>query len=380
MIAELDNLPEISFIDDITLDDIQSQMQLDYEERYETLTGKPCKLRRADPAALLLYACSIQIFQALLYVDRAGKQDLLKYSYGGYMDNLAAIRGITRLEAQPSVTTVRFTLSATMEETKTIPAGTRVTNGEMYFETDEYGEIAVGDTCTDIPCTCQTDGAAGNGIAIGEINILVDSLPYIDTVENLEVTTGGADIEDDEALAERIYIAPSSYSVAGPDDAYEYYTKAFNQSITSVKVLSPAPTEVEIRFLVADGEIPTQTMIDNLKDFLQDENIRPLTDKVNVLAPEQQSFDIELAYYINKSDMAKSESIQNAVETAISEYIQWQTYTIGRDINPSELIKRIIAAGAKRCDVTSPAFTPVAGNTVARMRAKTVTYGGLEDD
>lgn len=380
MIAELDNLPEISFIDDITLDDIQSQMKLDYEEKYETLTGKPCKLRRADPAALSLYACSIQIFQALLYVDRAGKQDLLKYSYGGYMDNLAAIRGITRLEAQPSVTTVRFTLSAPMEETKSIPAGTKVTNGEMYFETDKYGEIAKGDTYTDIPCTCQADGAAGNGIAIGEINILVDSLPYINTVKNLEVTTGGADVEDDEALAERIYIAPSSYSTAGPDDAYEYYTKAFNQSITSVKVLSPAPTEVEIRFLVADGEIPTQTMIDNLKSYLQDENIRPLTDKVNVLAPEQQPFGIELSYYINKSDMAKSESIKSAVETAISEYIQWQTYTIGRDINPSELIKRIIAAGAKRCNVISPVFTPVAGNTVARLKTKTVTYGGLEDD
>lgn len=380
MIKELGNLPEISFIDDITLDDIQSQMQQDYEKRYEMLTGKPCKLRRADPVALLLYACSIQIFQSLLYVDRAGKQDLLKYSYGGYMDNLAAIRGITRLEAQPSVTTVRFTLSDKMTESKQIPTGTRVTNGEIYFETDRYAEIAVGETYTDIPCTCQTDGENGNGIPIGEINILVDSLPYIKTVENLEVTTGGADIEDDEMLAERIYLAPSSYSVAGPDDAYEYHTKAFNQGITSVKVLSPAPTEVEIRFLVADGEIPTKTMIDNLGSYLMDKKIRPLTDKVTVLAPNQQAFDIALTYFINKSDMAKSESIKNAVDTAIAEYIQWQTYVIGRDINPSELIKRIIAAGAKRCEVTSPVFTAVEENTVARLKSQTVTYGGLEND
>ena len=53
MIPELENLPEVSFIDNITLDDIQNQMQADFEQRYETLTGRPCTLRRADPAAIL---------------------------------------------------------------------------------------------------------------------------------------------------------------------------------------------------------------------------------------------------------------------------------------------------------------------------------------
>lgn len=380
MIPEIENLPDVSFIDNVTLDDIQAQMQSDYEEKYEELTGTPCTLRRADPAALVLYACSIQIFQALLYVDRAGKQDLLKYSYDGYLDNLAAVRGITRLAAQPAVTTVRFTLSETMTSAEPIPAGTRVTNGDIYFQTDEYAEIPAGSEYIDVACTCQTDGASGNDIAVGEINILMDTLPYIKSVSNTEITQGGADIEDDDALAERIYLAPSGYSVAGPDDAYEYHTKAFNSDIVSVKVLSPNPTEVEIRFLAAGGEIPTQTMINNLEDYLQDENIRPLTDKVTVLAPEQETFNINLAYYINKSDSAKAESIQSEVNTAISEYVEWQTYTIGRDINPSELIKRVIAAGAKRCEVTAPAFTTIAENTVARVGAKTVTYGGLEDD
>ena len=51
MIPELENLPEVSFIDNITLDDIQNQMQADYEERYETLTGKPCILRPPPPPA-----------------------------------------------------------------------------------------------------------------------------------------------------------------------------------------------------------------------------------------------------------------------------------------------------------------------------------------
>lgn len=380
MISELENLPEVSFIDNVTLDDIQEQMKKDFEERYKTITGETRTLRRAEPSALILYACSIQVFQALLYVDRAGKQDLLKYSYGEYMDNLAAIRGITRLGAKPAVTTMRFTLSEPMTTVQAIPSGTRVTDGEMYFQTDEYAEIAVGETYTDVPCTCQTDGIVGNGIAVGLIDILVDTLPYIKSVKNTETTTGGADIESDDALAERIFLAPSGYSVAGPDDAYEYYTKKYNQSITSVKVTSPRPTEVEVRFLTGNGEIPTQTMINGLEGYLTDENIRPLTDKVTVLAPEELPFDISLEYFINKSDLAKAESIQNAVNEAILEYIQWQTYTIGKDINPSELTKRIVAAGAKRVEITSPVFTKVTEDTVARIGSQTITYGGLEDD
>lgn len=380
MIAELENLPEVSFIDNITLDEIQEQMESDYQEKYESLTGKACTLRRADPATLILYACSIQIFQALLFVDRAGKQDLLKYSYGEFLDNLAAIRGITRMDALPAVTTVRFTLSETVPEVVAIPEGTTVTNGEIYFQTDEYAEIAAGNTSIDIPCTCQTDGSIGNGIPVGEIKTLVDTLPYVKTVENIEVTSGGADIENDENLAERIYLAPSGYSVAGPDDAYKYFTMAYNQEIADVMVTSPDPAEVEIRFLMENGEIPTSTVMSGLEEYLQDNKIRPLTDHVTVLAPEQQRFDIALTYYINRSDQAKANTIQAAVQAAVEEYIKWQTYTIGRDINPSELTKRIIEAGAKRVEITAPIFTTVEPDTVARIGQKTVTYGGLEND
>ena len=54
MIDEIENLPEVSFIDYITLDDVQRQMVSDYQERYETLTGTPTTLGRADPPARVL--------------------------------------------------------------------------------------------------------------------------------------------------------------------------------------------------------------------------------------------------------------------------------------------------------------------------------------
>ena len=65
---------------------------------------------------------------------------------------------------------------------------------------------------------------------------------------------------------------------------------------------------------------------------------------------------------------------------AVADYIEWQTRTIGRDINPSELMKRIVAAGAKRAEITSPVFTTVPDTSVARIGTQTATYGGVEND
>lgn len=145
MIAEIENLPDVSFIDDKTLDDVQEEMLADYQEKYEEITGKSLVLRRADPESLKLYAASVQIYHMMLHIDVSGKMDLLKYAYGGFLDNLGALRGVKRKEAAPATVKVRFTLSAAQPSVVTIPEGTRVSDGDvLYFETDETREIAIG--------------------------------------------------------------------------------------------------------------------------------------------------------------------------------------------------------------------------------------------
>ena len=42
---------------------------------------------------MILYSAAAQIYQAMQYVDRAGKQSLLKYSYSEFLDNLALLKG-----------------------------------------------------------------------------------------------------------------------------------------------------------------------------------------------------------------------------------------------------------------------------------------------
>lgn len=381
MIEEIIKLPDISFIDDKTLEQVQESMVKDYQYKYSEITGKSYSLPRADPMALILYACSVQIFQALLYVDRAGKQNLMKYTYSEFVDHIAALRGISRNGAKAARTTVRFTLSAAQKEPVAIPAGTRVTNGkEIYFSTQEYAEIEAGKTVIELECICSKTGIVGNDFLPGEINVLTDPIRYVQSIENTNVSDGGTDIESDESVIERTYYAPSGYSVAGPDDAYVYWAKTFNTDIADVKITSPDPVEVVVTFIMAGGELPEESVIEGLQNYLQDKKIRPLTDHVTVKKPDLENYVINVRYFINKSDSYKALSIQNEVNAAIADFTIWQSSKIGRDINPSVLIEKMVAAGAKRIEVTQPIFRQIPDGAVAKLTGQTVSYGGIEDD
>ena len=378
------DLPDISFIENDTLDAMMQRLVGNYEKRYKEVTGKTVSLGAADPARIQLYAVALDLYQIEQYVDRAGKQDLLKYSYGGFLDNLAAGRRVTRRPAASARTTLRFTLSATKTYASAIPAGTRVTNGDgVYFKTLEYSEVPAGDSYVDVEAECTTPGVAGNGFLAGQVNLLADPLPYVEKAANVSTSEGGTDLEDDLSLAERTYLAPSGFSTAGPQDAYTYWAKTRNTDIGSVRPVSnQAAGTVTVYVLMRDGTLPGTEVLADLTEFLKNREIRPMTDLVTVSAPTVKSFSITLTYYIARSNQASASAIQGQVNAAIADFITWQTTEIGRDINQTELIRRVREAGAKRVVVTAPEFTTVAATEVAQLAKNglAVTYGGLEDD
>lgn len=376
------DLPDVSFIENDTLDAMMRRLVSNYEKRYKEVTGQTISLGAADPVRVQLYAVALDLFQIEQYVDRAGKQDLLKYSYGEFLDNLAGNRRVTRQQASAARTTIRFTLSEKRDYAIGIPAGTRTTNGDgVYFKTEEYAEVPAGASFADVESVCTETGVKGNKFLKGQINVLVDPLPYVESVENITDTSGGTDLEDDTSLAERTYLAPSGYSTAGPQDAYTYWAKTYNTDIGSVRPVSLQEAgKAEIYILMRDGTLPGEEVITGLQEFLRDEEVRPMTDLVTVMAPGVKTYDLELTYYIARSNKAQATAIQGRVDAAIAEYNTWQTTEIGRDINPSELIRRIKEAGAKRPIIASPEFTTIGDTEVAQLGTLKVAYGGLEDD
>lgn len=376
------SLPDISFIDNKTIDQVRQEMVADYESFISEATGQTVSLERSSVHRMELYAAAAQIYQAMQYIDRQGKQSILKYSYSDFLDNLASFKGVTRNPAAAATTTLRFTLSAERDTATGIPQGTRVSAaGSIYFATDMYAEIPAGSTTVDVPATCTVAGTDGNGLAIGELATIVDPIPYVASVSNTTATEGGAEVESDADLAERVFLAPGAYSTAGPEDGYIYQAKAYSPAVGDVEATSDQEAgTVDIVFIMADGSTPGEEMIEGMEGYLQGKTIRPMTDLVRVAAPEEVQYTINLTYYINRSDSAKAVTIQAAVAQAVEDYKTWQR-AIGRDVNPSQLTHMVMEAGAKRVTVTAPAYTAVGKTEVSALQgAAVVTYGGLEDD
>ena len=376
------SLPDISFIDNKTIDQVRQEMVADYESFISEATGQTVSLERSSVHRMELYAAAAQIYQAMQYIDRQGKQSILKYSYSDFLDNLAIFKGVTRNPATPATTTLRFTLSAERDTATGIPQGTRVsTAGSIYFSTDVYAEIPAGSTTVEVPATCTVAGTDGNGFAAGELATIVDPIPYVASVTNTTATEGGAEIESDDDLAERVFLAPGAYSTAGPEDGYLYHAKAYSAAIGDVVATSDqAAGTVDIVFIMADGSTPGEEMIEGLEGYLQGKTIRPMTDLVRVAAPQEVQYTINLTYYINRSDSAKAVTIQAEVAKAVADYQTWQR-AIGRDINPSQLVRMVMDAGAKRVTVTAPTYTAVDATKVSALQGDAViSYGGLEDD
>jgi phage-related baseplate assembly protein len=366
-------LPNIDFTEKSAAD-----VEAEIIAKYEQTAGRI--LAKGDPVRLFLEAVAAVIAQQRVIIDFSAKQNLLAYATGDYLDHLGDRQGVVRLPEQSAMATVRFSLPIAQTFAVSIPQGTRVTPGDgLFFATQEALEITPGATYVDAVVTCTQSGSIGNGFAIGQISKLVDPLPYISKVENITASTGGVDEESDDNFRLRIRQAMERYSVAGPRLAYDFWARTAHQGIIDVSVRSPAAGEVEIRPLMEGGELPSSEILDAVLKICSADDVRPLTDRVSVLAPERVAYSIDITYFIDRVEAISISAIQAQVETAVGEYIAWQKAKLGRDINPSALIKRVMDAGAKRVSVTSPVYTALESWQIAQEDSVTVNYGGLED-
>lgn len=340
-------------------------------------------LAAGDPRRLFLLSIADVIIQQRTAINLAAQQNLLSYAQGGYLDALGQLLAVERMAESKAVTTIEFTLSQALGSVYTIPAGTQVTNGVVTFETDEDLLIPIGQTKGEVSASCTVAGPVGNDYLAGQISTIVTPMTFVSGAQNTTITTGGADAESDPDFADRIRLAPNSFSVAGPEKAYVYHAKSVSPAIIDVKVDSPTPGEVDVYVLLTDGTLPTEDTLEQIEEHLSDENIRPLTDYVVVKAPTASNYEIELHYWINQEDSSKAAQIQADVEEAVEQYRLWQQTKIGRDITPGKLLQLVFAAGASRVDdskLKPAAWKKLEAMQVAQCTKVNVVYEGYKDE
>ena len=306
------------------------------------------------------------------------KQRTLQYARGTVLDAIGDRYNVSRVDPTSATATFRFFVSDIQNENIVIPVGTRMTaDGNVYFSTQAIAVLAAGAEYVDIEGACSEGGAAYNNLAAGSIATLVDLIPYISSVSNITATSGGADGEPyteagDESYRERIRLAPAALSTAGPESAYRYFVKSADPGIVDVTVVCPEdqPNVVNIYPLMTGGVLPNAGVLAKIRSVL-DDDVRPMTDKVNAIIPAVVEYEVEIKYYTTKDNEAATIEAIEGEGGAIDQYIEWQSSALGRDINPDQLRRFVLAptsgVGAIRVDVVKPSFVELSKSQVAKL-------------
>ena len=312
------------------------------------------------------------------------KQRTLRHARGVVLDAIGERLNVYRLQPESASAVFRFTASAVISENIVIPAGTRITSdGSVYFATQEAAVLPAGSLYVDIPGVCITSGAVYNGFAAGTITTLVDLIPFIAGAVNITESEGGTDgepytTEGDENLRERIRLAPSSLSTAGPENSYRYFALSADPGIVDVSIDCPEdePNTVNIYPLMSGGQLPDDTTITKVLEAVNGADRRPMTDLVSVLRPTQVAYEVEVKYYCTKDDEAATIQTIEGLGGAIDQYNEWQTAALARNINPDQLRRFILApttgTGAIRVDVIKPSFRELSRTEVAVLSGNPV--------
>lgn len=390
-ITEFADIPEYSVTGNLTLQGARDLVMDIYTENYKKVYAKAPPLYDSDPLTLTLKSMAMLYYMAMQVAERRALAAMLKSAEGAQLDNIGLPFGVKRNPATYATVTIRFTLSAEQKSVAMIPQGTRIRTGAgIYFATTEYAQIDIGETSADVLAKAEEVGAESNGIPPGVIDTLVDAIPFVAGAVNIDTSSGGADVESDDSLTRRIWLSPTTYSCAGPRDAYEFWAMSFRSDIENAIAISPRsqPCTAYIYFMLTGGKMPSEKDISEMETFMMNEARRPMTDLVICKAPEEVEYSIDFTYYIGASSKKNADIVQQNVARAVQEYQDWQR-SIGRDINPMELIYRLRAAGVKRVEMREPAFKVVESGAdkekalvqIPKLSGQpTVVYGGVEDD
>ena len=346
---------------------------------YERIVGQ--KLFPGQPERIFCEFMTYLFVMARANLNAAARSQLLAYAQGDLLDHIGARVYCQRLSAAPARAQLAVHLAIPAPAAWVMPRGTRVTaDKKLYFATVSQLIIPQGATDGSVEIVCLTPGAAGNGYAAGQISVLVDPLPYVASI-NSTVTTTGSDVEDDDRYRERIHLAPAQWSTAGPDDAYRYWAMSAHPEIADVAVYSPAPVEVELYVLLTGSRIPDASMLEVVRDVFAKRDRVPLTDKITVKAPDVVPWSLSCTWWLARDRESRVGAIAVAVREALDGYIAWQEAGLGRDLNPSELITRLMACGVKRVEVTSPAFTVLEPWELPKLEGEPeLVFGGVEEE
>ena len=341
------NLPEPNFIDRDP-----DTITKEWVELYEQKSGKI--LQPTEIERLMIDVGAYRETVLRMKIQETAKKNLLSYAPLDILEHIGEPLGVRKLLANCSITTLKFSVDEPLDFDFKISSGCEVESkdGLVIFQTTEDIILKAGQLSVSAEAICETPGIVGNNYIIGSINNLITPLSYISTVENITISSGGADDEAADQLRERIRQAPEKFSNAGSKGAYRYHTLSAHQSVTDVAITSPSPGVVNIYLLTKDGKA-TDEIIEIVQRYLSDDKVRPLTDWVKVYSSEQVDFSVKAKIILYKdSDL---QSVVKTIDAKMKEYKVSLSEKLGKDVVKTQIITLLNSVyGVFKIDLITP--------------------------
>ena len=367
------NLPEPNFIER-NPEIITKEWIALYEEK----SGKTLQPAQIERLMIDLGAYRESILR--MQIQETAKQNLLSYAPLDILEHIGEPLGVRKLLANCAVTTLKFSVDIPLDFDFEIPECCEVEtkDGLFVFQTNESAILLAGEYSVSVKATCEAVGTTANNYSIGSINNLITPLKYITKVENITISSGGADDENADNLRERIRQAPEKFSNAGSRGAYRYHTLSAHQSITDVAITSPSAGVVNVYPLTNTGN-PSNEIIALIQNYLSDDKIRPLTDYVQVLSPEKIDFSIKAEIILYQD--ADITSVQTTLESKLQEYRKILAQKLGKNVVKSQ-IKNVLSSiyGVYDIRSLSPENIDIEKNQWANLVDYDVKIGGYADE
>ncbi|HDL7471024.1 TPA: baseplate assembly protein [Yersinia enterocolitica] len=185
-------------------------------------------------------------------------------------------------------------------------------------------------------------------------------------------------MESDDDFRMRIPQAFEGLSVAGPTGAYEYHARSADGRIADASAISPSPACVTVTVLSREGNgVAAQDLLDKVFAALNDENVRPVADRLTVNTADIVEYQIDATLYFYPGPEA--EPIRTAAEARLNTYISTQR-RLGRDIRKSAIYAALHVEGVQRVELAAPVVDVVLDKTqAAHCTGYTLAVGGSDE-
>lgn len=237
-----------------------------------------------------------------------------------------------------------------------------------------YRELLLRQRINEGVAACMLSHATGDDLDNIAANLDTERLVITEATDTADAVT-----ESDEALRLRAQAAFEGMSVAGPSAAYEYFARSASGQVADARATSPSPSEVVVAVLSTEGDgTASAALLAAVAAAVNDEEVRPLGDRVTVQSAEIVPYTIDATLYLYPGP--ESEPIINAAMASLKAFLADNDKKIGRDIVRSAISAALHVQGVQRVVINAPADDLQIDNTqAARNTGYTVDNGGTDE-